>query len=143
MRFSPTGWSAIYEASNRQRPLTELLVEAWGPDGKALVVNEETGCLVEATSLPGFSQLRGRSRIVAATTAAPGWQLQVWNNDKDDDSTFLEPIVVWLVDQDGCVFPVGGTNDSWLEPSLNQRTQILPPIDAPALTYEPPKAGPE
>ena len=143
MRFSPTGWIVIYEHSNPRHQFSELPVEAWGPDGKALVVDEEAGCLVEATSRPGFSQLRGCSQIVAATTAAPGWQLQVWNDDKDDDSTFLEPIAAWLVDQDGCLFPVGGTNDSWLDATPNQRTQILPPQDAKPQKGEPRKADQE
>lgn len=128
MDFSPTGWFASYEVvrPSQKTPVVRL-VEAWHPAGPALVVDEERGCLVDASSVEGFTGLARCAKVVGAVAALPGWELEVWDRDDSDSAASIEPIAAWLVDWDGQMFPMCGASDSWLEPTLNQRTAIRPP----------------
>jgi hypothetical protein len=97
-------------------------------DGAALVVDEKGGCLRQARSMAGFERLEKVPRVVAVAPAAPGWQVELWNANGDNDDTFFEPIAAWLVDAEGNLYPANGSNDSYLT-TINprQRSQILPP----------------
>jgi hypothetical protein len=125
MDFSRTGWLALY---SKDSPVRVRAVEAWDePDGAALVVDEQRGCLCQARSMRGFERLEKGAQVVAATPAAPGWRLEIGNSDSDRN-TFVVPIAAWLVDDAGNLHPVSGSNDPYLT-TINpvQRTQILPP----------------
>jgi hypothetical protein len=51
-------------------------VHSWDRDGRALIVDRETGSLVVAAKQEGFVRLEATSRIIAAIPAAAGWNLK-------------------------------------------------------------------
>jgi hypothetical protein len=125
MMFSPTGWSAHFTGD--RAPFAVLPVESFNGDSEPLVVDPQVNRLREARSITGFQRIERGDRVAAAVAAAPGWRLRIWEGrDKSGDS-WVEPIAVWLVNDDGCVMPVPGGSDSWLEPLGGQECEILPP----------------
>ncbi|MEU8078378.1 hypothetical protein AB0B31_23400 [Catellatospora citrea] len=107
VHFSPTGWVAQY-ASNPFNNLPCVVyreVHTWAADGAALVVDEQKGSLVLATSLPDFEGLHYVERLVGAVAAPPGWYQRTRVPGLAEP--VIEPVAVWLVTGHGHVLPVG------------------------------------
>jgi hypothetical protein len=127
MDFTPTGWAAQYDPAESKNNVAWRPVERWSADEKALVVHERHGCLVNASDLQGFKGLVRANRVVGIVSAEPGWQLKLWEDDKDDNTAYQVPIAAWVVDAGGALIPVPHTSDAYLETSLNQRSEIVAP----------------
>jgi hypothetical protein len=131
MDFTPSGWAATYDPSKSEGHVSWRSVERWDESEHgeilAMVVDESRGRLTPASSLRGFEQLVPTTRVLGGFSAAPGWQLKLWDDDKDDSTAYLLPIAAWIVDARGAVSPVPLTSDRSLEPSLNQRSEIIAP----------------
>jgi hypothetical protein len=100
--YNNTGWVAVYE----RRAKTESFVvdedvHSWDRDGRALIVDRETGSLVVVAKQEGFVRLEATSRIIAAIPAAAGWNLKISESAAPGASTFVAPIAAWLVTASG------------------------------------------
>ncbi|BCY10953.1 hypothetical protein L3i22_060410 [Actinoplanes sp. L3-i22] len=127
MDFSPSGWAAEFDPSESTGQVVWRPVERWSADGDALVADERRGCLLEARALKGFKRLVSVGKVVGAVPAAPGWKLKLWDDDKDDATAYEVPIAAWIVDAGGAMSPVPAGSDSYLEPVLRQRSEIVAP----------------
>jgi hypothetical protein len=107
VRFSELGWVAHYDS----RETRVRKVVGWDDDGLALVVDEGAGSRRPAARIPGSSHLERVPRVAAAVPTAPGW-LWRWNDAPAE--TYDAEVAVWLVTDEGRVYPVCGSNDPFL-----------------------------
>jgi len=100
--FSPTGWYATFDQSRSPGGVLQARVEAWSPDGAALVVDPGAGRLVPATGVAGFVELRPCRRVVSVIPAPPGWRV----HHVDDTGSYNSSVVGFAVSADGEGLPV-------------------------------------
>lgn len=124
MDFTATGWMAVYDPQQARGGVLRP-VEAWGPEGEALVVDETSGRLRPATAFTGFKTLQKVSKVVGAMPSGNGWKLRI-TEDQDGDFMFDVPIIAWVIDDSGNLIPVTVTEDSYLSPPGNRKSRILP-----------------
>ena len=78
-------------------------VVAWDDRGAALVPDEKSGRLVQATSYSNFSGLCPADPPLTAAIPGGGWQAE---HQGDDNTTFDVPVVAWTFHSDGSINPV-------------------------------------
>lgn len=129
--YNNTGWVAVYEREAKaQNYEGREDIHSWNSEGTALIVDRRTGDLIAARFQPGFKRVEETSRVVAALPATPGWNLKIWEGDSTESASFVAPIAGWLVTETGQFVAVSGSNDSYLEPTEHQRTEIQSPTEA-------------
>lgn len=125
MDISPTGWIARYEPDGAKPVLLDVVT--WH-GGEALVYAGRSDYLVPASKAGKLIKLEQVDEVQSAFPAAPGWRVRLWNDDKDDSSTWEVPIAAWIVTKRGRLLPISASSDPCLEPvSAHQRSEILPP----------------
>jgi hypothetical protein len=105
--YTPTGWYATFDPKEHPQRHVQRAIEAWSPEGKALIVDEQTGRLVAANMSRGFTGIRPCSQVAQVIPAAPGWQM----NFPADESIgcpepWVRPVIAWVVDTDGEAKPL-------------------------------------
>jgi hypothetical protein len=80
-------------------------VEAWSAEGAALVADEQAGRLVEAAVQSGFQELQLAGGRYIAALPAEGW-VATFATRSDPAQRFTEPVLCWLVEEDGTVAAV-------------------------------------
>lgn len=109
---SRTGWLALYRSRAEDEAKTHrryLAVDGWGPDGEALVVDQEAGRRVPAGTLPHFRGLQETEAGVAGVVPGQGWSLVYGDGGGPD------VIVAWIVDHAGFAAPVVAATESFTE----------------------------
>jgi hypothetical protein len=139
--FSPTGWYATFDQTRSPGGVLQARVEAWSPDGAALVVDPTAGRLVPATAVAGFAELRPCRRVVSVIPAAPGWRV----HHVDDSGSYNSTVVGFAVAADGeglpvVAHPLGTDAEELSRPSPAQLSPDeadpeTPPIPAVASQY--------
>lgn len=108
-----TAYEAVYRLPKRNGDghfLQTVSVEAWSEDGAALIVDEKTGQLVEAAGQAGFRGLQPAGGRYIAALPADGW-VATFAVPSGPASAFTEPVLCWLVEQDGTVAAVSVDKD--------------------------------
>ncbi|GDY29028.1 hypothetical protein [Gandjariella thermophila] len=98
MRYSKTGWYAVFESAEQPHGWDEREVEAFSGAREALVVDSRLGRLVPACRQPGFLELRPCERVTSVVSCQPGW----WVCGPDR----REAVVAWLISHDGKGVPL-------------------------------------
>ncbi|MDG9717432.1 hypothetical protein [Streptomyces sp. DH24] len=87
-------------------------VVAWDDDKVALVVDEKTGRLVDASSYSNFAGLmEDRAPRIVATMPGGGWMAEYRD---DDGTTFSFTVVAWNVKDDGDMEPACVDRDGFV-----------------------------
>ena len=107
----PRAHVAVYHGPGAKHP--ELPVIAWSDDGVPLALDPETGHLVHATDIEGFSQILETS---ARTIIPGGGWLVTYGPGDDGGEPQTVPVVAWVIDQDGNGYPVATNENGDLDP---------------------------
>lgn len=125
VRYSKTGWYAVFESAEQPVRRDEREVEAFSVAREALVVDARLGRLVPACRQPGFLELRPCERVTSVVSCQPGW----WVSGADGGPERREAVVAWLISHDGKAVPlVPSRSEGVAWPSAPTATLIGPDI---------------
>lgn len=96
--FTPTGWYAESDPKRSAHRGWLGPVEAWSPEGNALVVERNQGRLVVARTQEGFSRLEPCRTVVGVIAAEPGWRVR--HVDPPEPPT-ISAVIAWVACMDG------------------------------------------
>jgi hypothetical protein len=121
VRYSKTGWFAVFEDAELPGRCDEREVEAFSVAREALVVDTRLGRLVPACRQPGFRELCPCERVTSVVSCQPGW----WVSQADR----RDAVVAWLVSHDGKAVPlVPSRADGVAYPAALTATLIGPDV---------------
>jgi hypothetical protein len=107
-----TNYWAVYEDGR-------AFVQAWSDNGDALILDSEAGRLVPAHEVSGFLAVEASTGRYIAAVPADGWAVRYGTEAGGN----TEPVICWLVQDDGGVDPVVGGADGHPYPlTLDHRT---------------------
>ncbi|WP_455359991.1 hypothetical protein [Streptomyces sp. SYSU K21746] len=109
-------YEARYRHDGHVRPyVTTKPVIAWGDDGVALVADEKTGRLREASSYSNFSGVAPADAEVVGAVPGGTWRAEF---STDEEGTVSWPVLAWLVRSDGECSPVYADRDGLTDSPL-------------------------
>ena len=100
-----------HEGNGKQHFSTKPVI-AWDDDGAALVPDEKTGRLREASSYSNFAGLAPADAPVIGTAPGGGWYAEHRTDNGDVDSI---PVLAWLVRADGSLTPTIADSDGYTD----------------------------
>ncbi|MGH3857792.1 MAG: hypothetical protein ACRDR6_30740 [Pseudonocardiaceae bacterium] len=101
--YTATGWYATFDPNKSRGGCIQQPVEAWSPDGDAMIVDKQAGYLVPVRAVPGFKSLHPCGRIGRVIKAAEGWQMHFADDDLAIDAL---PVIGWIIDNEGEAKPL-------------------------------------
>lgn len=119
--YTPTGWYATFDPTQHPERHVQSPVEAWSPDGHALIVDQKRGMLVPATQVRGFKGVRRCSRIVGVLPSPDGWEVEY--PPESDQPAHREPVIGWVVNDEGDanpIMPISGDGNASSQPQKGQ-----------------------
>ncbi|MFD9225243.1 hypothetical protein ACFWDI_35765 [Streptomyces sp. NPDC060064] len=124
-------YEARFRHENNGRPhFSTKPVIAWDDDGCALVPDEKTGRLREASSYSNFAGLAPADAPVIGTAPGGGWSAEHRTDNGDTEAT---PVLAWLVHADGSLTPTIADIDGLTDDptTASNFVRLHPPTELP------------